>query len=526
MSLVVRTTGGAVEGVALDGLNAFKGIPFAAPPDGPLRFRAPEPAPAWEGVRPAREFGAAPPQLPLVPGMPRFWHPGDGLDCLTVNVWTPGGGNDRLPVMVWIYGGGWKSGTSSDPAYDGAVLARGGVVMVTFNYRVGFEGFGTVPGAPANRGFLDQIAALRWVRENIAAFGGDPDNVTIFGESGGGASVAALLSAPAARGLFRRAIVQSIAGRYLPPEESERIADLTAEALKIKPEELVTVAPEDLLSVQDAPLAAMAADPGAWTTPETITSFSPVIDGITVVDKPWLALRTGAARDIDLISGFTHDEFTMFAIERGLIRPSVTAMVKSLPALAGMAVDRIRDRKSPRAPRAKQRVGTVDLAATAGHLGLDASAPAGYRAAYPGLSDAQLYTVMYSDALFRMPALWLAEAHTAAGGTSHVYDFTWQSPALGGALGACHTVDIPATLGNTSSPLASFVLAGRPPSADYDRMSEQLRAAWISFAATGDPGWPPFTAEDSLTRIWDVEPTVTTDPLAASRRIWKQLSGL
>lgn len=184
MTLVVTTTGGRIEGAGADGLTVFKGIPFAAPPEGPLRFQAPVPAEPWEGVRPCRAFGVAPPQLPLVPGMPVAWEPEDGLDCLTVNVWTPGGGSDRLPVMVWIHGGGWKSGHSADPAHDGAVLARSGVVVVTFNYRVGFEGFGYVPGAPANRGFLDQAAALAWVQENIARFGGDPSNVTVFGESG------------------------------------------------------------------------------------------------------------------------------------------------------------------------------------------------------------------------------------------------------------------------------------------------------------------------------------------------------
>ncbi|WP_371493879.1 carboxylesterase family protein [Kitasatospora sp. NBC_00374] len=159
MEPVVVTTAGSVEGTQTDGLKIFKGIPYAAPPEGPLRFRAPIPPEPWTGVRPAKAFGAAPPQLPLVPGMPVAWRPEDGPDCLTVNVWTPGEAGDDLPVMVWIYGGGWKSGHCPDPAYDAAVLARGGAVMVTFNYRVGFEGFGYVPGAPANRGFLDQAAA-------------------------------------------------------------------------------------------------------------------------------------------------------------------------------------------------------------------------------------------------------------------------------------------------------------------------------------------------------------------------------
>ncbi|WP_156722184.1 carboxylesterase/lipase family protein [Streptomyces apocyni] len=525
MGVVVRTTGGRVAGVAHGGLLAFKGIPYAAAPEGPLRFQAPAPPPPWHGVRPAHAFGVAPPQLPLTPGSPAPWRPEDGLDCLSVNVWTPGGRDDRLPVMVWIYGGGWKSGWSGDPAYDGANLARAGVVLVTFNYRVGFEGFGHVPDAPANRGFLDQIAALGWVRENIARFGGDPDNVTVFGESGGGASVASLLTAPAARGLFHRAIAQSMAGRYLPQEEARRIADLLAAALGVKPKALATLAPEALLAVQDAPLAAMEAEPGAWSTPEAITAYSPVIDGVTVVDKPWLAVRSGAAREVDLIAGYTHDEFSMFALQRGLVRPGLAATVRALPMLASMALSRLRQERSTSASRPPRRMRTVNLRGVAESLGLDATAPDQYRAAHPGMADARLYTEMFSDALFRMPSTWLVEAHTAAGGRGYLYDFTWPSPALGGALGASHLVDVPVTFGNTDGPIADFMLGGKPPGEDFEQLSKRLRAAWVSFAATGDPGWPQFTADEALTRIWNVEPAVVQDPLADSRRIWHASSG-
>ncbi|MFD8952385.1 carboxylesterase/lipase family protein [Streptomyces xanthophaeus] len=529
MGVVIETLTGKVEGTAEDGLSVFKGIPYALPPEGPLRFRAPVPVPAWDGVRPATSFSAAPPQLPMVPGMPAAWRPQDGLDCLAVNVWTPGGGGDRLPVMVWIYGGGWKTGHSSDPSYDGEVLARGGVVMVTFNYRVGFEGFGHVPGAPANRGFLDQAAALTWVRENIAAFGGDPDNVTVFGESGGGASVAALLSAPAARGLFRRAIVQSMAGRFLPEEEARRIAVMIGEAAGVGLDGLASAPPEALLAVQDVPLPSMRADPGNWTTPEAITAFSPVIDGVTVVDKPWLALSSGCARDVELISGYTHDEFTLFAMERGQVKIGLGAMAKALPMMwaAARAGRRERDRTS-RGPAAQPsaRIRDLDLGAVADGLRLGRRAAADYRAAHPGLTDAELYVAMYSDALFRMPATWLAEAHAAAGGRAWLYDFTWNSPAFGGALGACHTVDIPATFGHTRGPLAGFLFGGKAPSQDFTRLSERLRASWISFAASGDPGWAPVTADRRTTRLWDTEPSVVEDPLAASRRIWHEQSGL
>lgn len=536
MGVVIETSNGMIEGTAENGLSVFKGIPYALPPEGPLRFRAPAPVPAWDGVRPATAFGASPPQLPLVPGMPPAWRPEDGLDCLSMNVWTPGGAGDRLPVMVWIYGGGWKTGYSADPGYDGEVLARGGVVMVTFNYRVGFEGFGYVPGAPANRGFLDQAAALTWVRENIAAFGGDPDNVTLFGESGGGASVAALLSAPAARGLFRRAIVQSMAGRFLPEEEARRISTIIGKAVGTGLEGLALAAPESLLAVQDTPLPAMRADPGNWTTPEAITAFSPVIDGITVVDKPWLALRSGCARDVDVISGYTHDEFTLFGMERGLVKIKLGAMAKAVPMMLAAARTGWRERASrgatsrgaasrgPAKPSTKIR--NLDLDAVIEGLGLDHRAAAEYRAAHPGLTDPELYVTMFSDALFRMPATWLAEAHSAAGGRAWLYDFTWSSPAFGGALGACHTMDIPATFGHARGPLSAFLFGGKAPSRDFTHLSEQLRTSWISFATSGDPGWAPYTSDRPTARVWDVEPSVIDDPLSASRRIWHEESGL
>ncbi|MEV4611469.1 carboxylesterase family protein [Kitasatospora sp. NPDC049258] len=527
MEPVVTTTAGSVRGTASHGLKIFKGIPYAAPPEGPLRFREPTPAELWEGVRPALEFGAAPPQLPLVPGMPVPWRPEDGQGCLTVNVWTPGEAGDDLPVLVWIYGGGWKSGYAGDPAYDGAVLARGGVVLVTFNYRVGFEGFGYVPDAPANRGFLDQAAALRWVQENIAGFGGDAGNVTIFGESGGGASVAALLTAPAAKGLFRRAIVQSMAGRFLPEQEARRISGLIAAAAGVPAAEVGGCAPELLLAVQDEPLRAMAADPTAWTTPEAITAFSPVVDGVTVVDQPWRAVRSGAARSVELICGYTRDEFTMFAMERGMIKMGVADLARTLPTVLWMAGRQLRDKDRPapaphprrHRPKGRAARAGLDLAAVAGHLGLAPDAADRYRRAYPGHTDPQLYTVMYSDALFRMPTTWLAQAHAEAGGRTHLYEFAWQSPVWRGVLGAVHTIDLSVTFGNPDSPLASFVL-GRSAPEEYYTLSKRLRASWTAFATSGDPGWPRFTADHPVARIWDAEPSEVVDPLAESRRIW------
>jgi carboxylesterase type B len=282
---IVKTDLGQVRGLDQGRIVSFRGLPFAAAPEGPLRFQPPAPRTGWDGVRDCAEFGSAPPQLSPAPSAPAAWRPGVGLDCLTLNVWSPGLGAAGLPVMVWIYGGLWKHGSASMPQYDAATLAGSGVVVVTINYRVGFEGFGHIPGVPDNRGLRDQIAALEWVQRNIA--------------------------------------------------------------------------------------------------------------------------------------------------------------------------------------------------------------------------------------LMRMPTTWVAEAHTRAGGRTWLYDFAWQSPTIG----AGHGIDIPFTFGNGNSRFAARFL-GSPPPADFGPLSEQIRLAWTTFAATGDPGWPRFDLEHRRTRIWDTTPSDAEDPIADSRRIW------
>jgi carboxylesterase type B len=465
MDSIVRTSSGAVRGVTRDGISIFRGVPFAAAPEGPLRFRLPAPPPSWDGIRDATAFGAAPPQLPPAPGVPAIWRPGDGLDCLTVNVWTPETGGAALPVMVWIYGGAWKAGSASQPGYEATRLAGAGVVVVTFNYRVGFEGFGLLPGVPANRGLRDQIAALEWVRDNVAAFGGDPGNVTVFGESAGAASIAVLLGAPAARGLFRRAIAQSVPGDFRGPAEAERVTGILADAAGVPAtlDGFARLAPEEILRVQDAPLAG----PGAG-----VTAFGPVIDGDLVTGQPWVGV--GRAADVDLICGFMHDEYRLF--------PSPPA---------------------------------IDLAVVASYAGLGPDAVDAYRAAYPGRTDADLFTVLMSDALFRMPSTWVAEEHARAGGRTWLYDFTWPSPVLG----ACHSLDVPFTFGNGDTPMAARLL-GSPPPPEFVELSDHIRKSWTSFAATGDPGWAAFDPDRRTTRIWDVPPADVGYPLADSYRIW------
>ena len=387
---IVRTSSGLVRGRRdAAGIAAFRGIPFAQPPVGDLRFAAPHPARGWAGVRDAAEFGPPPPQsvyaVTPAPAPP----PGaDPDDWLTVNVFTPDAGAAGLPVMVWIYGGAYRAGASSQPGYDGTPLARQNVVLVTFNHRIGVEGYAHLPGVPANRGLLDQIAALRWVRENIAAFGGDPDRVTVFGESAGAGAIAALLVMPDATGLFRRAIAQSVPGTFFSPALAADITAAIAAQAGLPPtaEAFRTADPARLAAAADA--VRPADHFGRWgPVAYTPTPFSPVVDGEVLPVAPWRAVATGTARGINLVTGHTRDEYRLFMHVYGL-RGKVTAELAS-DALTGLAPG-----------------GPVD-------------GEAAYRAAYPDADPEALFELVHSDWLFRMPTLHLAQSH-AAGRRPHV----------------------------------------------------------------------------------------------------------
>jgi carboxylesterase type B len=471
IEMVVKTDLGQVRGHDEGDILSFRGIPYAAAPDGPLRFESPAPATGWDGVRDCLAFGAPAPQAPAAPGAPPVWRPADGLDCLTLNVWSPDLGPSRLPVMIWLHGGLWKHGWTGMAQYDAATLTRAGVVVVTVNYRLGFEGFGHLPGAPDNRGLRDQVAALAWVQRNIAGFGGDPGNVTVFGQSAGAASTALLVAAPAADGLFHRAIAQSIPDGYRSPAQAGRVTAMLAAAAGVAPtrDGFAGLAPEAVLAVQDTPLTGPNAGHSA---------FGPVVDGDLVTGPPWVAMGTGTGRAVDLICGFTHEEF------RGIA-----------PALDPAG---------------------VDLAAVAASFGLGPDAAVAYRAAYPGSSDADLFMTMASDALVRIPTTRVAETHARDGGRTWLYDFAWQGPTLG----AAHGVDVPFTFGNSAGRYAAR-LVGNPPPAEFTALSQQIRTAWTSFATTGDPGWPAYDLTRRTTRIWDTSPHDVTDPIAGSRHVWQ-----
>ena len=487
MSFTVITKYGRVSGQEHDGVSRFLGIPFAASPTGARRFRAPAPPAAWDGVLAADEFGATPPK----PNYPRALdvllpEPNiAGDDWLTVNVWTPGGAG--LPVMVWIYGGGFAHGNSAIAVYDGHAFARDGVVMVSFNYRVGVDGFGWLPDAPANRGLLDQIAALEWVQDNIAAFGGDPDKVTIFGESAGAMSVTTLLSIPRARGLFARAITQSGAAQAAadPADAALVTSELGLElGMEATAANLAQVDLPRLIKAQSAVSRALAVQPDHVRFGPTIVAsslaFVPVIDGELIPVHPMAAIAAGAGADIPLLTGTTSEEYRLFLVPSGM-------------------ADQVSD---------ELLAGLLDV------LGISTRVAELYRSNRPGATPGDLLAAMLTDNFFRLPALAIAEARAGGRAPTYVYEFAWRSPV--GGLGASHALEIPFVFDNLGASGADRILGQEVP----QELADRMHAAWMRFARTADPAWRAF--DDAYpVRIFDQpDGAVALDPRGDERRIW------
>lgn len=499
---VIPTTAGLVRGRWEDGLAIFRGIPYAAPPVGEARFAAPRPPLRWQGVRPAFSFGPSPPQQVMFAHRPPQVSPAAfaalpqpdapaGDDWLTINVWAPDPDPAaRRPVMVWIYGGAYESGFSGSLGYDSQRMARDGdVVVVSFNYRLGVEGFTQIDGAPANRGLLDQVAALQWVQENIAAFGGNPDQVTIFGESAGAGSIAALLVMPSAAGLFRRAIAQSVVGLFLSDDLARDVAAAIAAEMGLRPTvgDLSAVDPRQLLAAGAALSPKMSQHKERWgALALTIAPFAPVVDGEVLAATPWQALADGAGREVELIAGYNRDSFRLFIVMAGQL-------------------GKISDDQANLALRM---------------LGPGPDGERAYRQAFPDASAEQLYELVQSDWRWRMPTLRLVEAQVAGGGRAHMYELTWPAPGSGGVFGACHMLDLPLLFGTFDADFGPMFLGPQPPP-EAAALGSRFRAAWTAFAATGDPGWPVYDSERRLVQIFDVDPAIVAYPEEASQHLWQ-----
>jgi carboxylesterase type B len=498
---VIETRYGRVRGSITDGIRSFKGIPYAAPPFGANRLRPPQPVAPWSGVRDALNYGPKPPQPPYPPQIKLLIPPESctaGQDCLTLNIWSPDLGAAGLPVMVWIPGGVYAyHGTGASPCYDGSRFARDGVICVTINYRVAADGFLYLGDGNANRGLLDQVAALEWVRDNIAAFGGDPGNVTIFGESAGAMSVGTLLSMPRAAGLFRRAIAQSGAAHHVIADASaRRVAQRLAEKLAVAPtrEAIAAVPMERLLAAQVAVEADLAThpDPERWGTDvvAAMMPWQPAVDGNTIPAPPLARIAAGAGAEIDLLIGTNTDEHRLFLVPGGVIDQITAEALAGAVAAYGLPVEET-------------------LAA--------------YRAARPGASPGDLLAAIQGDWFWRIPAVRLAEAHAAIPSTNqaatYMYEFAWRSPQFDGRLGACHSLEIAFvfdTLGNGTEPL----LGTHPP----QQLADTMHAAWVGFAATGECPWPEYVAQGvpggRATMRFDVTSAVVDDPQSVERTLW------
>jgi len=464
---VVRTAEGAVRGIRRGGDLAFLGIPYAAPPTGDRRFLPPQPVQPWTEVRAATAYGATPQRReepnaiipePSVPGS----------ETLNLNVFTPSL-DGAAPVLVWIHGGGFSSGSPASPWYDGRAFSRDGIVTVTISYRLGFDGFGVIDGAPDNRGVRDWIAALEWVQRSIAAFGGDPAKVTIAGQSAGGGAVLTLFGMPQAQHLFRAGLAISAALGDLPRERARRRSIRLAEMSGVTEPTL-----EGFRAVKERELtrrqyeASLLGKTGLAATTAVLSDglpWGPVIDGELIVRPTVEALAAGVGADKPLLLGATDDEFTM-------VFDGAPRMLRRVPARLALRVLERTGRLRRRWLRAnRSRRGAVAV------LGR-----------------------FVTDRVFRSLVVRVAEARRSAG--TWVYRFAWVSPVRGWSY---HCLDVPFWWDRLDDEHVPGIAGEHPP----QQLADEMHAAAVAFVRDGDPGWPAWSTEPGITRVFGDQPALS-----------------
>ncbi|MDG9715625.1 carboxylesterase/lipase family protein [Streptomyces sp. DH24] len=478
---VVRTAHGPVRGERRTSGVRFLGVPYARPPVGPLRFAAPVPPEPWTRVRDATAYGPTAQRRAFaeVTTIPEPTVPGP--DILNLNVFTPdpspGAG---LPVLVWIHGGGFVAGSAASPWYDGAAFNREGVVVVSVGYRLGVEGFLSLPDAPDNRGVRDWIAALEWVRDNITAFGGDPAKVTVAGQSAGGGAVLTLLATPSAQGLFRAGI--SASGAVMRPQGRD-VADAVRRLFTAR-----TGVPATAAALQDLTDARLLAHqdrlnaPGPERTALPMLALAPFADGELVPEPVPDALVAGdAGADVPLLLGCTAHEFN------GIPQPDTTP---------------------------------EDVRVMLTAHGLDEAHIRRFLDSCDG-GPGDLLNQAVTDTTFRFPAVAVAEARARRERPTWLYEFRWPSTAPAFAGLAHHCTDLPFAFDLLGAEGVTAVLGTRPP----QHLADAVHGAWVAFVRDLDPGpdWPRHTTRDRSTRIWDSTPRSESDPLGALREIWSPL---
>ncbi|MFF1379464.1 carboxylesterase/lipase family protein [Streptomyces sp. NPDC058308] len=472
-SSVVETSSGAVRGLRDEFGELYRAIPYAMAPQGARRFTPPVPHPGWTGVRNATQPSPTAPQptrtfgrLDMTPYFGPGWVPGD--EYLTVDVRTPAADRERRPVMIFIHGGGFVTGSTRATLYDGRAFARDGVVLVTVNYRLGIPGFLDLPGAPPNRGLLDVLAALRWVRDSIAPFGGDPDNVTVVGQSAGATLVGALLATPDAGGLFRRAIIQSGSGTgAFTPEQAQRATARAAKALGVRAtvEQFAAIPDEVFLDIMPE---LTGLDLHTATARDPLLGLSPF--SLVLPAQPADALAEGPAAEVSVLIGTNTEEGNLYLVPQDKLERSTEADVLAL--------------------------------ATAGYAE-PAAALEAHRTARPDAGPGELRSALLGDALFGAGSTRMAGAHSRLSGRrTYVYSFAHRSMALGGRLGAAHTVELPYVFDLADEPWLhgdSGLLGPDPAPAG---LAEAMHGAWVAFARDGDPGWAAYDPEEPVVKVF------------------------
>ena len=492
-----ETAFGRVRGTDVDGVKTFKGIPYGASTAGPNRFMPPADPAHWSGVRDALDYGASAPQRE--PGAARAADSGlsvasaglppESEDCLVLNVWTPALDGAKRPVMLWCHGGGFATGSGSSPVTDGGNLARrGDVVVVSINHRLNVLGFtylGELIGPDlahsGDAGMLDIVHALRWVRANISRFGGDPERVTVFGQSGGGRKVATLLAMPSAKGLFHRAVIESGATiKLVERDQAARVARELAATLGLGSPSL-----RDLQAVPlDRLMRAYFATVRSMNVDQMTMGFSPTVDGTAVPRHPFHPTASDVSAGVPLLIGSTRTELTLqtdaaaFSLDDVALRGRVQELV-------GAAAD-----------------GIIEI----------------YRKANPMAKPSELYFLIASDHRYGAPAMKIAERRAALGkGAVYLYYFRWETPLDGGRLKSPHTIEIPFAFNNVQ---ASRLTAG---ATGAQALADKVSDAWLAFARSGDPNtpklprWPAFDAAQRATMMFDNASVVQNDPLREQR---------
>ena len=491
---LAQTAYGTVRGTLENGISVWKGISYAQPPVGELRFRAPQPVQKWEGVKDASKYGLACPQTHRTASAKE-----QGEDCLYLNVWSPAADSKKRPVMVWIHGGGFLVGSGSGSLYDGTHLAQNGdVVIVSINYRLGALGFlyfddikGKKEGFDNNLGIRDQVAALKWVKENIAAFGGDPDQVTIFGESAGAISVMTLMSTPSARGLFKRAIVESgVPESMWTPK--------TATEITLRYMKLVGLGPADLDKLKTLPSDTIVAGmerlfEQLMRETTTVKVLAPTVDGSFLPHDLMTAVKAGQAAGIDLMIGTNKDEATFLSLKKIGVTPRNAHELA--PYLANVEVE-ARQKLVKAYKKYPHRSGVMD---------------------------------MTTDGVFVMPCIRFTEEQNKFAST-YMYRFQWSSPLLRmTGLRSCHGLEMPFVFGNMDHGLGKFFTLGANKKT-LRRISSQMQQSWLNFARYGNPAgegkgdWVKYDPSNRYTMIFDKKSQVVSDPSDYYRKIWADYS--